>query len=78
MPRYYFNVRGHGTYDDHEGADFPDLKAACSAAIDTTHDFLAQRRKLAGGQRFEICDENGTILASVQIGEATVDAASAH
>lgn len=79
MPRYYFHVRGQGTsYEDPSGAEFPDLEAACSAAIETTHDFLVQRRKLAGGQSFEIADDKGEVLATVKINEATATAAEAN
>ena len=79
MPRYHFNVRGQGaSYEDHEGAEFPSLEAACSAAIETTHDFLAERRKLAGGQCFEITDKSGKILATVRIDEATARSSSSN
>jgi hypothetical protein len=47
-----------------------------AAAIDTTHDFLVERGKLAGGQSFEITD-SGAVLATVEIHRATADEAAA-
>jgi len=69
MPRYYLHIRdGSSFYEDLEGSDLKDLDAARAAAADGAREILAERVRmglLIDGQKFEICDGAGTLLATV-------------
>ena len=71
LPRYFLNIRRHGTLIcDDEGDELPDLEAACALARST----LLEMRRLPhvyGPPRdwrrnvFVISDADGTVLAEI-------------
>lgn len=69
MPRYYFNIRSHDSFEkDSEGAEFSSLDDAYDEAIQAAREILAEKVLAADvidGQRFEITAEDGTVLRDV-------------
>lgn len=69
MPKYYFHIRdGEELVQDDEGIDLPNLAAAQEEAVQAARDMLVEllRNDLpVNGQKFEICDADGNILAVV-------------
>ncbi|MBX9930910.1 MAG: hypothetical protein K2Y56_05145 [Methylobacterium sp.] len=69
MPRYYLHIRdGERTIPDEEGYDLPDLDAAKAEAVEGARTVLSEKLKigeLLDGQRIDIMDEAGSLLATV-------------
>lgn len=69
MPRYFFHVRDGQTFrEDPEGSELPDLTAAHREALTDARHILADRLRageVLDGQRFEITDGDGSVLAVV-------------
>ena len=73
MPRFYFHLRNDLSVDDEEGVELPDLAAARDHAIYNARSIAAENvhaGKLSLSHRIEIADERGTIVATVQFGDA--------
>ena len=73
MPRYFLHLRdGERSVEDAEGSVFPDLEAAVAEAEAGARDILAAMLKGGeplDGQRIEIADAAGTVLATVRFKE---------
>lgn len=71
MPVFYLDIRdGERLLEDSEGFDLPDFNAARAEAMDGVRQILAEIAKVGevlDGQRFEIVDENGELLAVVPL-----------
>lgn len=71
MPRYYLHIReGDRLVEDPDGSDLPDIEAARAEALEGARNILAAKVKageLIGGQRFEITNEVGTVLAVIPL-----------
>ena len=69
MPRFYLHIRdGDHTIWDEEGYDLPDLTAARAEAIQGARTVLSEKLKIGeplDGQRIDIMDEAGSLLATV-------------
>lgn len=74
MPRYFLHIRDGATLlKDPDGSELPDLEAARAEALAAARQLLVElirADKVLNGQRFEIVDETGTLLAVVPIREA--------
>lgn len=74
MPHYYLHIRdGDEQIEDPEGSDLPNLDAARAEALAGARTILAEKVKageLINGQRFEITDEAGTVLAVLPLKSA--------
>ena len=74
MPRYFFHiVDGDEIIEDCEGTELPDLEAAVLDALHSARHLLAdriRRGELANGQRFEVRDEAGELVAIVPFQDA--------
>jgi hypothetical protein len=74
MTRYYFHLRsGEETAKDCEGAEFPDLDAACKEARTSAREMVAdavRQGKERTADAFVIADESGQELATVPMREA--------
>lgn len=71
MTRYFLNLRnGPDTIPDPEGKDYASLADARAEAISSARDMVAEMVKdgrIVDGQVFEICDQTGTVLDSVEV-----------
>ncbi|CAO4153172.1 DUF6894 family protein [Methylorubrum extorquens] len=71
MPRYYFHIRyGDQVIEDWDGSELPDLAAALQEAKEGARAVLSEKvlkGEVADGQRFEIADETGTVLATLPL-----------
>ena len=69
MPLFYLHIRdAEELVEDTEGIDLPDLDAARSEAVRGARDIIASAVRAGGlldGQRIEITDAEGRLLASV-------------
>jgi|ERR1700709_1084510 hypothetical protein len=74
MPRYFFNIRTkHALIPDLEGGEFPDVAAALTEAGEDARHMMAELVRNGGeidGRKFDITDEQGTIVASLAFRDA--------
>jgi len=74
MAHFFFHIRdGLDLIEDPDGIDLPDLDTAHAEALAEARDLLAARVKagmIVDGQRFEITDATGIVLASVPLRNA--------
>lgn len=74
MPRFYFHIRdGERLIEDPDGSELPDLAVARAEALASARGILAEKVKtgeLIDGQRFEITDEAGIVLAVLPLKDA--------
>jgi hypothetical protein len=74
MPRFYFHiVDGSTTIEDPDGSELSDLDAAISEALQSARHLLADKVRageVVDGQKFEIRDGGGTLLATVPFRDA--------
>lgn len=74
MPRFYLHIRDGGRLiADPDGSDLPDLDAARAEALASAREILAEKVKVGGvlnGQRIEITDAAGAVLATVPFRDA--------
>jgi hypothetical protein len=68
MPRYFFDIVDHdGITRDPEGTELPGPAMAMQEARDHAREMLAdslRAGKKVDGRRFDISDENGTVIAT--------------
>lgn len=73
VPRFYFNLIDDAACLDDEGADLPDLEAACAQAHRELRS-VAGHQVFAGSlnmnQHIEIADHSGEVLALVRLADA--------
>ena len=70
MPRYFFNVINGTGHQDRDGIELPDLASARIEALKDIEDISRQNFMLIDLETratwyIEICDEAGTVLATV-------------
>ena len=74
MPKFFLNLHdGDDIIEDPVGADLPSLAAARKLAIASARDILAEQMRDGqplDGQKIEIADESGAVLATVSFREA--------
>lgn len=74
MPRFYFHiVDGATVIEDPDGSDLPDLESALAEALQSARHLLADKVRagdIVDGQRFEIRDEAGALLATLPFRDA--------
>lgn len=74
MPLFYLHIRdGEALIADPDGSDLPDLDAARAEALAGAREILAGKLKLGevlDGQRIEIADAAGEVLATVPFKDA--------
>ena len=74
MTRFHLHIRdGDEFIEDPDGSDLPDLDAARAEAVQGAREILAQKVKageVVDGQRIEITDDAGTLLATVPFKDA--------
>ena len=74
MPHFYLHIRdGDVLIEDPDGSDLPDLDAARAEALAGARDILASRLRageVVDGQRIEITDATGGVLAVVPLKDA--------
>jgi hypothetical protein len=77
MARFFLNMLHGGEYvADIEGSDLPDLATAISEARAAAREILAERLRTGqplGSSIFQICDEAGTVRASLDFKDAYDD-----
>jgi hypothetical protein len=75
LPRYFLHIRNpDGRTEDLEGEILLDLDLAVEAAVDSARELLIDRLKQhqradGQGSQVEITDEEGTVLAVVDLGD---------
>lgn len=76
MPVFYFSLRYAGKLiEDKEGSVLPDLASACAEARASARDLAVQlirAEQAVDGQRIEISDAAGRVLACVLLKEAAI------
>lgn len=74
MPRFYFNiVDGTKVIEDPDGSELPDLDTAVAEALQSARHLLADKVRagdVIDGQKFEIRDDEGALLATVRFRDA--------
>lgn len=75
MPRYFFHLRdGSGTLLDIEGSDHRDAEAAVAEAMRHARGMIIEevrsRGELPMGERIEITDAAGAIIATVSFADS--------
>ena len=74
MPRFYFHiVHGETVIEDPDGSELPDLDTARAEALQSARHLLADKVRngeIVDGQRFEIRDGHGDLLATVAFKDA--------
>lgn len=74
MPRFFFHIADGHRFPDEEGAILPDVPAALQVACVSAREIVAEEIKegkpLSLGERIEIQDEAGRIVAVVTFKEA--------
>jgi hypothetical protein len=74
MPKFYFHiVTGDTVLEDPDGSELPDLDAARAEALQSARHLLADKVRngeVIDGQRFEIRNGSGDLLATVAFREA--------
>jgi hypothetical protein len=74
VPRFYFHiVDGETTIMDPDGSELPDLAAARDEALQSARHLLADKIRageVLDGQKFEIRDGEGRLLATVPFRDA--------
>lgn len=74
MPRFYFHiVDGEHVLEDPDGTELADIEEARADALQSARHLLAERvlnGEIVNGQRFEIRDDHGKLLATVPFKDA--------
>lgn len=74
MPRFYFHiVSGDTVIEDPDGSELPDLDTARAEALQSARHLLADKVRngeIVDGQRFEIRNGTGDLLATVAFRDA--------
>ena len=74
MPRFYFNIiDGQKRIEDPDGSELADLDAARAEALQSARHLLADKVRdghIVDGQKFEIRDANGAVLATIPFRDA--------
>jgi hypothetical protein len=74
VPRFYFHIiDGTTTILDPDGSELPDLAAARAEALQSARHLLADKLRageVVDGQKFEIRDGDGRLLATVPFRDA--------
>ncbi len=73
MPRFFFHLQNERRVVDEDGQDYPDLDTARLYARETIRAlacFDVQQGYLRAGDRFDIADENGRVVATVGFDDA--------
>jgi hypothetical protein len=74
VPRFYFHIiDGETVITDPDGSELPDLATAHAEALQSARHLLADRIRageVLDGQKFEIRDDEGTLLATVPFTDA--------
>ena len=78
MPKFYFDLRKEGDLVlDEEGADFPEITSAVEDAKAAARELIGEHIKMNDTSiltySFEIADENGTPVRTVEFNEALQD-----
>lgn len=67
--KFYFHVRSHDGHDiDEEGIDLPSIDSARDEARKAAREMVAElvlRAESIDGMRFEIADQDGSVLATI-------------
>lgn len=73
MPRFYFHLRDDISAEDPEGAELPDLQAACARARNYAVDMAAasvrELHKIVLDHQIDVADQSGEILCTVKFGD---------
>jgi hypothetical protein len=74
MPRFYFHIiSGDTVIEDPDGSELPDLDTAMAEALQSARHLLADKVRngeIVDGQRFEIRDDRGNLLATLAFKDA--------
>jgi len=74
MPRFYLHIVDRATIiEDPDGSELPDLEAAIAEALQSARHLLADKVRagdVVDGQKFEIRDSHGILLATVPFRDA--------